>query len=350
MARCSFLIHVLYFLVSLASAAPGTQDERELFSRRLFDLRGGQPITQARTASCVFDALHAATYIAQAGTSIDAATRKCHGPTQDAGANSALCSVSVSQIIESFSYAASFLSIIAVDCTDESNFRADCAASITGLIGALGDFAQAGSGMSYDCPGTKNHPGRRLNETEAFGHDASTTVTAAENVEVVDRHQDEKRNESFSMEEKQQRRLWSPIQNPVWTRYPGGNSEVAVRNHKAESAFCGIYSAQATFFLARAGLNINEAVHTCPKATTGVQKAVCGGDVSVILLSLVNVASFISGAVAQCEHGLNAPAACAADITKLIAAMGVVSAAAQGIFVSCVNKNYDYYDYYWAYQ
>lgn len=320
---------VVLLLAIFGHSTLGTQAEtthesssRNLLSRRLFPVRGDYEIFQARTASCVFDVLHGSTYIAQAGTSIDAATRKCQMPTPIDGANQALCSVSITQLIESFSYAASFFSSVAIDCTDRANFKAACASSITALVGAIGDFAQAGSAMSYDCPGTKNHPPRRLEKKD------NETVATMENI-------------TQTLEEA--RRLWSPIQNPVWTRYgAGGRSEVAVRNYKAELAFCGIYSAQAAFFLARAGININEAVHTCPvtSATAKAEdNAICGIDVSGVILSVVNVASFISGAVAQCQHGLNPAAGCTADVTKLVAAMAVVANAAQGIFVACVDED-----------
>lgn len=301
-------------LVQAESESKTAKEGRNLLSRRLQPAERNAHLTyQARTASCVFDVLHGSTYLAQAGTSIDAATRKCHGPTTHTNENKALCSVSVTQIIESFAYAASFMSSVAIDCTNQDNWRAACSAAITNLVGAIGDLAQAGSGMSYDCPGAANHPGvRRLNETA--------------------------KSDGENLQNMTKRRLWSPIEDPVWT-YQAHMDNMHSKNQKAEDAFCGIYSAQSAFFLARAGLNINEAVYTCPGVAAGSEpdKAVCGIATSGIILSLVNVASFISGAVAQCQHGVNAPAACTADVTKLVAALTVVANAAQGIFVSCVN-------------
>eukprot|EP00929_Paragymnodinium_shiwhaense_P054896 TRINITY_DN27517_c0_g1_i1.p1 TRINITY_DN27517_c0_g1~~TRINITY_DN27517_c0_g1_i1.p1 ORF type:complete len:357 (+),score=44.75 TRINITY_DN27517_c0_g1_i1:85-1155(+) len=325
--RHTMRLHTALVSVSALCAVCAHADDtehRNLLARRLKTDRNKQEIKSARTASCVFDVLHAMTYLSQAGVSIDAATRKCHNPTRDAGANSALCSVSMTQMLESFAYAASFLSAIAIDCTNEANVDAACASSVTALVGAMGDLAQAGSGMSYDCPGASNHPGRRLDEEAMLN--ASKVENSVAETHVTDALED--------------RRLWSPIQNPVWTRVPAGQQPIAVRNYNTENAYCGIYAAQATFFLARAGLNINEAAHNCPGLTDAdsvTDRALCGVDVTGALLSVINVGSFVAGAVAQCQHGLNAPAACSADIMKLVAAMTVVANAAQGIFISCVN-------------
>jgi hypothetical protein len=238
-----------------------------------------------------------------------------------------LCAVSITEIVESFTFAASFLSSVATDCvTGGPNVQAQCASDITGLIAAVADLAQAGSGIDYDCT-------RRLVEANdtSVDEEVAYAIPSPGTKSLLETRQ-----------------LWSPERFPVWSKNPAAapyarppvsKQSRAERNYHAETAYCVIYAAQATWFLARAGLDINDATYDCAATTmhSRLKTAACSASVSGIILSFSYVASYISGAAAQCAHGMNPKAACAGDISKLVAALGVTAAASSGMSAACVT-------------
>eukprot|EP00929_Paragymnodinium_shiwhaense_P012377 TRINITY_DN11945_c0_g1_i4.p1 TRINITY_DN11945_c0_g1~~TRINITY_DN11945_c0_g1_i4.p1 ORF type:complete len:361 (+),score=41.63 TRINITY_DN11945_c0_g1_i4:202-1284(+) len=320
-----FLQDIQHAVHAVESSIPARG--HKLHSRRLSDQK------QLAQASCILNVGHGQLYLAQAGVAIDQATRKCNNPTTGGGSNAALCTVSVSEIIASFSYATAFLSMVANDCLVPhcgeqpcTNPEAVCAASITALAAATAEMVQSGAGLSYDCPGAVNSQYRRLQENRTRS-DAAGAETAASKTGRV----------KLARSASESNAQWSPVQRPVWEG-PGGDTKTSENDVSVQSAFCAIYIAQSAWYLARASLDIKEATLSCPgvtDASSDTAQALCGVDVTGVILSAMHMASFISGAVAQCSRGDNAGAACAGDGLKLAAAITQVANAAQGIFTAC---------------
>eukprot|EP00929_Paragymnodinium_shiwhaense_P037069 TRINITY_DN19814_c0_g2_i1.p1 TRINITY_DN19814_c0_g2~~TRINITY_DN19814_c0_g2_i1.p1 ORF type:complete len:414 (-),score=74.17 TRINITY_DN19814_c0_g2_i1:305-1483(-) len=317
----------------------------------------------ADIASCVFDVLHGTTYLTQAGTAIDSSTRRCatkcvEGTHACGGQQQALCSVGVTEVIQSFLFAGSFLSFAASDCPAAGFMPPRCAGEILSLVAGLGDLAQAGSGTSYDCPNANNHPHRRLRGDESSKMDEKNEKLPPlpkaeeghywEDVELKhpSPEMEELMNLNTSIAEwfetsPHARRLWSAPSNPfmqqgVWmqpNRPAPPQQSPQERNFHEQNAFCGIYAAQGAWFLARAGMEINLIKNDCANMFSGGlfngytdrEKARCIGTFANVLTSVIYVASYISGAAAQCLHGTNVMAGCIGDLTKLNAALGTVA-------------------------
>jgi len=180
--------------------------------------------TAERTAACVFNSLQVVTYLAQAGNAIDEATRSCHkdgihNPTWEKKGE-VQCWVDVTTVIESFGFATAFLAAAVNQCGMNMNLDDQCASDIAGTVAAVADMMQAAAGMSMDCPDGKDFHGTP-----------------------------------------------KPIIVP---NNPGPNYKT--RDHMSELqkewsgevAQCTIDAFEATFFLARAGINIDAAVQVCP--------------------------------------------------------------------------------------
>eukprot|EP00929_Paragymnodinium_shiwhaense_P074489 TRINITY_DN38139_c0_g1_i1.p1 TRINITY_DN38139_c0_g1~~TRINITY_DN38139_c0_g1_i1.p1 ORF type:complete len:409 (+),score=77.83 TRINITY_DN38139_c0_g1_i1:74-1300(+) len=324
----------------------------------------------ADIASCVFDVLHGATYLTQAGTAIDSSTRRCQtkcvmGTHACGGQQQALCSVGVTEVIESMLFAASFLSFAGADCPAAGFMPPRCAGEVLSLIAALGDLAQAGSGTSYDCPNANNHPGRRLEDKDFEVPRPETEGYYWKDVEMErpgpDLQELLKLNASMAewleKTSPDARRLWSAPQNPYWqntglwtrpNRPAPPQQTPQERNFHEQNAFCGIYAAQGAWFLARAGLEINLIKDDCRNMFNGgilvgytdAEKARCIGTFGNVLTSVVYVASYIAGAASQCMHGSNVMAGCIADLTKLNGALGKVAKSAARMSYECSGTSF----------
>lgn len=341
-------------------------------ARRLAPGPGQRTPQQQRDAdigSCIFDTLHAGTYIAQAGTAIDSSTRRCAKQcalgTHSCGEQAkALCAVSITEIIQSFLFAGSFLGFAANECPEDSvakgtNYPENCGGAILAMVAGIADVAQAGAALSYDCPKGKNYPGRRLDTEEArqaYQFNATDKDHYWEEVKP-DVSEDMKTlmetNKSLTemFKDAEERRLWSPPRNPYWqnpvwshsNRPPPGNQLPQERNFHEQVAFCSIYAAQGAWYLARAGMEINLITNDCKNLFNGGllagftqdEKARCIGTFANMITAILYVASYVSGAAAQCAHGVNMMAGCIADMTKLLAALGVVATQGSRMYNKC---------------
>eukprot|EP00928_Gymnodinium_smaydae_P052906 TRINITY_DN3702_c0_g5_i1.p1 TRINITY_DN3702_c0_g5~~TRINITY_DN3702_c0_g5_i1.p1 ORF type:complete len:488 (-),score=114.92 TRINITY_DN3702_c0_g5_i1:73-1536(-) len=258
---------------------------------------------QFEIAECTFDAGLATFFLMRAGLEINGASHSC---PEDENAD---CAMEVSGVISSFADTASFLSGVADTCPPkEGTVEMKCAMAITKLVGAVGEIAAAGAGMSVDCDpeeirkaeheikaGTQVQ--RRLQVTQTAVTQTAVTQTAAE-------------KEKEEEEEKRER--------------------------SAEIAECVCDTGSATFLLGYAGLEITGSTKTCPTGKEGQQQ--CAAQVSGALASFGFVSTYLSAAAAECGTTANPRAECAADISKLVASLSEVASAASQMSKVCVQS------------
>jgi len=237
------------------------------------------------TATCVFDALQASGYLAQAGQLISASEVSCkesgHGvhPTE--------CAAGVSGVVAAFANAAAFMGAAVSNCAGWPNFPSLCAADSIGVVASVAEIIQGSTGLYSNCDHAGGAPiVRRLLES----------------------------NESFEV-----RRL---------QRTQAQNNALAG---------CVINTIQGTLWIGRAGLVIESFQHTCKPGPDW--KYACAASSLALLASLGNVASYFAAVSAQCAKEDNKPAKCAADIAQIFAASNALANAGVNMRETCSAHN-----------
>lgn len=241
---------------------------------------------QLKTAECVFHALQAALYLSEAGSAINSASVNCpeglkHGSQpstigQRRGERASMvCAVEIQAVLSSFGWAAYFLAS-AVSTCGVDNLVADCAAQATGLTTSFVNIAESATGMAVDC-------------------DKKDLITWATKTKAN-----------------------------VESKFFKG------RGHQ-ETAYCVLDPIQATYWLARAGLTIQNAVADCVSSQEN-----CAADGLFIVMSFGWAAGFIAMAASDCADYTNMKAMCASDAAGVVAS--VTMAAGEAIFVDTSCK------------
>jgi len=111
-------------------------------------------------AVCFVDVGQATLFLGQAGLYIDAARKACnkhYDPTRGLDQahwteqEMAHCSESISSVVYSFSFVASYISAAASNCAHTLNLAGYCASDVTNLVADLGVLAASASGMHATC-------------------------------------------------------------------------------------------------------------------------------------------------------------------------------------------------------
>jgi hypothetical protein len=103
-------------------------------------------------AQCSFDVLNGASFLARAILQVVDAAHHCPNPRQ--------CAMDVLNLVASFSWSASCLSLAAADCAPAvGDSQALCAADVTNLAAAVASFSSFTISSTEDCsPGELAHP------------------------------------------------------------------------------------------------------------------------------------------------------------------------------------------------
>lgn len=245
---------------------------------------------EMRTAKCVLHVGQAALYFAEAGNNIAAATRDCgvikkgrfaghhkaiavagHHRGQDAKLT---CAVDIEAVIVSFGWAAFFLADAANYCGKESTVKMSCASNSIAMATALFGLAHAATGIPLDCPG-------------------QTVFDVAKS------------------------KMHKP--KPVNTSAPEALT------------FCILEPIHASYWLARAGMIIQNAVIACHY----MGQQACAMKVLDVISAFGFVAAFLASAVSDCQAIINTRALCAADLIGLISALSTTAAEGMAVHAAC---------------
>jgi len=279
----------------------------------------------ASTAMCVIDVMQAAQMLGRAGTSMNAAVKTCVQGTSNKNMI-ARCAAPVGNVVSSFSYAASFLSTAAAECSESlhikdfmqntlgwspdfvnakaqsAEMQAACSGAVTSFTAGLAQIAASGPAITQSCEALKNLPGASW-----FGG-----ASAEEGLSSINRRAQEgngsAENASFL----------------GWT---------APEIKQQQQATCAFDVGQSTMFLAQAGTQINSAVSDCSdyslKEGGKHAKAMCAVDTAGVIRSFGFVASLLSFAVTNCPvFQVNVDAACSGAIADMVT--GIAGLAASG--------------------
>lgn len=233
-------------------------------------------------AACVFDGLQAASFLANAGTAIDAAIPACESPpgNQDRTlSQKAACASAASGAIQTLLNAAALIQAATSNCDPWwPNYGALCGADVTRIVTTLAEITQGAAGTINHCPSG----GRRLES-------ANETVPA--------------------------RRLLDT----------------------SELAACIVSNIQGTFNLGRLGLILESFSRVCQPGPNW--EASCAAATLGLISNFGYTASFIAAAASQCAEGGNRVAACAADITLITGAAAGLGSALSSVTLTCKPEN-----------
>jgi len=242
-----------------------------------------------KTTTCIFHVLQAALYLAEAGSAINSAAVNCPEGKKNkenvaiigrrrGEKASHVCAVEISAVLASFGWAAYFLSSAASTCGVD-NKLADCAAQAIGLPTSFANIVESSIAMVEDCD-----------------------------------NQDMKQM-ALSLKAKEKAKV------------QGDDGDQA-------TAFCVLDPFQASYWLARAGLSIQNAVVDCATSKEG-----CAADVLFVIMSFGWAGGFLSSAVSDCEDLINLKALCSSDIIDLIAGISMAAGEAVEVDLNCVKTN-----------
>jgi hypothetical protein len=286
----------------------------------------------ASTAMCVIDVMQAAQMLGRAGTSMNAAVKTCVEGTTNKN-KIARCASPVGSVVSSFSYAASFLSTAAAECSESlhikdflentlgwdmnwtnakaqsAELQAACSGAVTSFTAGLAQIAESGPAMTQSCEWMKNMPGMSW---------IKGAVTEAGGPSSINRRAQDGSEMASAKELRDNGSLLG------WT---------AGEIRQQEEAECAFDVGQGTMFLAQAGMQINSAVTDCSdyslKEGGKHAKAMCAVDTSGVIRSFGFVASLLSFAVSNCPiFQLNLDAACSGAIADMVT--GIAGLAASG--------------------
>merc|ERR1719507_304605 len=249
-------------------------------------------------SSCMFDALLAMQYLGQAGVAITQGVRDCDHGKDGVSA----CTTDVSNAVASFGFVATFLSAMMNECPIRDNMgfaqrgigelykttrRTMCAEQSSRLVASLASISAGAAGISEMCMPGKARSNRGL--PPAGG-----------------------------------RRL---------------DSVGFVKDRKLDVASCVFDTVGATFYLARAGVVIDEAAQLCGERFGSPAK--CASSVSAVVEAFGYVGMFLANSVAQCAREAGLPldeafeATCAADISQVVAGLSGIAESGSAMAVSC---------------
>jgi len=243
-----------------------------------------------KTTTCIFHVLQAALYLAEAGSAINSAAVNCPegekhnddiaiiGRRRGEKA-SHVCAVEISAVLASFGWAAYFLSSAAGTC-GVRNLLADCAAQAIGLPTSFANIIESSIAIVEDCD-----------------------------------NQDMKQM-AISLKAKKKAKV------------QGDDGDQA-------TAYCALDPIQASYWLARAGLSIQNAVVDCAKK----KGEDCAADILFVIMSFGWAGGFLSMAVSDCADVINLKALCSSDIIDLIAGISMAAGEAVEVDLSCVKTN-----------
>lgn len=289
------------------------------------------------TAMCVIDVMQAAQMLGRAGTSMNAAVHTCVQGTSNKN-KIAQCAAPVGNVVSSFSYAASFLSTAATQCSESlhikdwmentlgwspnyvnakaqsAEMQAACSGAVTSFTAGLAQIAESGPAVTQSCEWMKNLPGMSW-MTGAASEDEEGPSSIAR------RAQDGGNGSNGS------------------TAGPAlGQSSVEIKQQY--EAMCAFDVGQTTMFLAQAGTQINSAVYDCSdyslKEGGKHSQAMCAVDTAGVIRSFGFVASLISFAVSNCPiFQRNLDAECSGAIADMVTGISGLAAAGAAFRDTC---------------
>mmetsp|Transcript_110635 Transcript_110635/g.214233 ORF Transcript_110635/g.214233 Transcript_110635/m.214233 type:complete len:367 (+) Transcript_110635:80-1180(+) len=276
----------------------------------------GWNVRAVEVAECIFDVNLASSSLAYAGATISHASHQCPKEEAEIGATpSEDCSLATTEIFSIFASIASFLSSGISKCPVlKTNEMAMCSASISKLLASLSEVGIAGKLISEAC--TEDEGNKFVILPLEFAVEAETP--SVEHAEAAG-------------------------------HVAEGSEEVHESEHAAQKdkealgiTECTIKAASAIFFLGKAGSDIVEAAHNCPKEEEGHEGGSdldCSVNVEKAIGALGTVANTLATVAMDCAQSVNIKARCALDVTKLITALVEVAASATGTHVECVAKS-----------
>mmetsp|Transcript_89412 Transcript_89412/g.251802 ORF Transcript_89412/g.251802 Transcript_89412/m.251802 type:complete len:465 (-) Transcript_89412:186-1580(-) len=238
-------------------------------------------------AECVFNAGLAVFYLMRAGLEITAASRSC--PRGDL---KAACTMDIAGTIASFANAAAYFSGVAIACPAHRPQGPRCAMDIAQLVSGVAELASGVAGIVDQCNADALKVDEEIDDGDVF-----------------------------------ERRLRASGRN----RPP----EEVEAERGQEIAECFVDTGQSAFYLGHAGLEITSAVKNCQAKNEQVS---CASEILGAISSFAFVATYLSSAAAECGVEANARALCAADISKVVAALTEIGHAATGIVRSCKQR------------
>lgn len=108
---------------------------------------------QTSITNCFFNAVQAADYVIRAGLALNQGIQHCQPLTlhTDGVSGQMTCSVDITGVINSLSYAAQAIGYVISQCPVGVNLDAVCAGDIAGMIGAMAGVAASGSSLTLTC-------------------------------------------------------------------------------------------------------------------------------------------------------------------------------------------------------
>jgi hypothetical protein len=302
----------------------------------------------AKIASCVVDGGLAVVSLGHAGAALDAALENCRTsstgtttrPLRREGVHNehrhnnteffSACPPAIVGVASGISYAVGFLAQAGADC--ESSLRlvdpdavkqAECAADVSSLVGALALVGKSALIVGDTCPLHSKMP--------------SSLDRLAENT---------RRLAGLPETENQEERTDDQLKKLLRDDIAGGEIDskyeadpFTMQERSTELAMCAFDVGQAVFFLAQAGLMINQAVGDCSRfelRTGGHQaKLKCETDVKKLISAFAFVSSGLSYATFHCPFYKQVPPACAGALSNLVAALADISAVSTSFQATC---------------
>eukprot|EP00408_Alexandrium_pacificum_P027975 CAMPEP_0171183932 /NCGR_PEP_ID=MMETSP0790-20130122/15532_1 /TAXON_ID=2925 /ORGANISM="Alexandrium catenella, Strain OF101" /LENGTH=323 /DNA_ID=CAMNT_0011648921 /DNA_START=42 /DNA_END=1009 /DNA_ORIENTATION=+ len=229
---------------------------------------------QATLANCVIDADQAAFYLIQAVNFIRFSTENCRVMVERV--DRMACAASVTTVIASFGWTASYVSAAINSCGTETNVPAACAASMSGFVACLGEF----------------------------GFVASAVVEACDSIPLL-----------------------PPPVDP--TAPPDPLRGWAVSQ-------CIVDLNVGITYVGRVGIQIYFLTTECPQTGNNYDRKKCALDIFNVISSMAWAAQFLANAAVDCpEVGSDPGAACAGVISDFVATVAALGPLVNGISDDC---------------
>lgn len=256
---------------------------------------------QLEIADCVMNVDQAVFYLMSAGLFIDAAVSGCPStPDSFARAN---CAASITGVLSTLGWASTYIAAASTECAHTVNPKAVCAADVAWVVASLSEISFAGSSIARDCP-----PLDAYDETKDIWYPwahAQTTVTTTK---------------ALSKKEKVlEVRAQVALEN---------------KNKAIKGTFCYIDVGMAATYLIRAAKQLHDGIRDCPDPANG---EVCAIDIFNVISSLAWVAEFIAFLVSDCPIPSNREAYCAGDISDVVAGVASLGASMLAITNDCTK-------------
>jgi len=316
------------------------------------------PVSQSSIAICTIDAYQSIGTIGQMGIAASVLGDLC-GPealnSLPPGEESAIidgrrlmgpkskkakvgCSADITYVIAQVAMVATLFSDMATKCTLTANLPAQCASDVAGLTSNLAAIAANGQNIWLSC---KDHFPRARRMCDVPELDATREFDRPNF-----NHTDLLKHEICALENDDEpafgRRLAGPLAGVkgMIDRLTKGHhmKEVA---RKKKQAKCSFSFVGAKSMLARIGININAATHTCsdPALGLGGDPTQCAVSVQGILAVMALAASSLSGMVVQCpmDGFPRLKTSCASAITGFIGSLSAAGAFSASLSATCAK-------------